>query len=108
MEQKQRDNPEFAFLLGGEGSAYYKWALYSKLLEEEQQQQTGAPSQALLHLAAEVQLWTDCTDTEEQHLSQRCQESHGLLSSRRQMCSVQTPRPSLQTLRPTSRHCCQA
>ena len=31
MRQKQQDNPEFSFLEEGEGSAFYRWTLYSKL-----------------------------------------------------------------------------
>ena len=31
MRQKQRDNPEYAFLFGGDGATFYRWILYCKL-----------------------------------------------------------------------------
>ena len=31
MQDRQRDNPEFSFLSGGPGAAYYRWALYCQL-----------------------------------------------------------------------------
>jgi hypothetical protein len=48
MRDKQRDNPEYAFLHGGDGSDYYQWSLYCALhgLPAAQPPQAAAPPAA--------------------------------------------------------------
>jgi hypothetical protein len=51
MKERQKENPEYAFLHGGEGADYYRWALYCRLYNHPldqplQGQAAGAQQQA--------------------------------------------------------------
>lgn len=59
IKDKQKDNPEYQFLFGGDDSDYYRWVLYCRCHNLPSDQPLSAPQppqpQSLPHQSAQVQ-----------------------------------------------------